>query len=336
MTIIPIGQQQHRLPQAGRIRIGAKDERARGGRRAINTFRFTSHDADLLAPIASQYGGNVVPWNEPKSGDRFEVVTRADKVNVILPPNALSEYYELWKGDKGLLRRCTGEVCDLAATGPDGPEIRPVPCICDAKGKRECDYKLRLSVMLPDVASVGSWRLDTSSEYARAEIPSVVKIIEMVDQGRGLFRAVLRLEQRTLPGKRFNVPVLDTGVGVEALLAGETRLNVLPVTAIRPAELGAGDAVGGVADPHVPPAASPSTDDDIIDAVVYDEATGVQPVNPAIGRAYLKSLSTHQQNKALLRARDLALELGEEIPTSVDTISPLIADRLVAEYEKGT
>ena len=337
-SIVPIGQEERRLPQAGRIRIGAKDSKARGGRRAINSFRFTSGEADLLAPIAAAYGGNVVPWNEAKSGDRFEVITKTKRLKVILPPSPLTEWYELWKGDKGLQRRCTGLTCEQAIAGPEGPEIRAVPCLCDPDNP-DCDYKLRLSVWLPDVDSIGTWRLDTSSEHARREIPGVVALYENIDQGRGIFEAILRLEQRTSPGRRFNVPVLDTGVGVEALLAGETRLSALPRSATRVAELGTGDAVGEVGSaPHAPhpPAASPSTDDDIVDAVVFDEVTGEHPVDPALTQAFLDSLSSHQRTKALLRARELALDLGEQLPRDFESISPVIADHLIRDFEKGT
>jgi hypothetical protein len=336
VTFVPIGETRRRLPQAGRIRLGAKDARAHGGRRAINIFRFTSGDAALLAPVADKYGGIVVPWNEPKSGDRFELVTETNKLDVILPPNALTERYEKRAKDGALVSWCDDSGRWLATSGPEGPEISNTECLCRAQGVLEsrCIYKLRLSVMLPDVDSIGLWRLDTSSMYAREEIPGVVQVIEQIDQGRGLFRAILRLEQRTSPGRRFNVPVLDTGVGVEALLAGETRLNTLPATATPRAELGAGDAAEG--QPLMPPAASPSTDDEVIDAVVFDEATGVQEVDPALGRAYLDTLTKHGQNKALLRSRELALELGEPIPKTFAEISPLIADRLAAEQQGAT
>lgn len=312
--IEPIGGPR-RLPQAGRIRIGAKDAKAKGGRRAINTFRFTSGDDELLRPVAERYGGEIRAWKEPKSGDRWELTTNADKINVILPPNPMTESYELWSGSKGLERRCDGELCELATEGPSGAELTEVPCICDRKGRLECTYKLRLSVMLPDVASIGTWRLDTSSDHARKEIPGVVQVIEMIDQGRGLFHAVLRLEQRTAPGKRFNVPVLDTGVNVEALLAGETRLDVLPSAPTgghaTPA-LGSGAAEVEARPPGLPSAA-PSIDDEIIDGVVVDEAMP----DPTALKMWVESLSAKDKNRALRCAREIAEEESLPVPTSL-------------------
>jgi hypothetical protein len=311
---VPIGDTSHRLPQAGRIRIGAKDDKARGGRKAISTFRFTSGDAELLAPVAERYGGTVKPWNEPKSGDRFEVTTQASKIDVILPPNALTEYYELWDGKVGLARRCDGVTMATTVQGPDGPEIQERPCVCFAKGVLECDYKLRLSVMLPDVASIGTWRLDTSSEHARKEIPGVVQVIEMIDQGRGLFRAKLRLEQRTAPGKRFNVPVLDTGVGVEALLAGETRLDALPSQAGPPLPaLGTGSAPEEEGAPHRPTSgALPSTDDEVIEGEIVEVDDWVE------------DLDARGRSRALVVARRIAEAEGSPLPTSLDDCTPAL------------
>jgi hypothetical protein len=327
---VPLRLTERRLPQAGRIRLGVKDK-SRQGRKAIDTFRFTSQDDALLAPVAAHYGGEVTNWHDPKSGDRYELVTETRRLNVVLPPDPLTEWFELWSGKLGLERRCDGEVCDMLSTGPDGGEIARVPCLCYRDGALKCTYKLRLSVMLPEVDTLSTWRLDTSSENARKEIPGVVDLIEMA-QGRGLFNALLRLEQRTSPGQRFNVPVLDVGVSAEALIAGGARLGSLPPadTALR--ELAAGEAAGAV--PPVP-AASPSTDDDIEDAVVIDDVTGVHPVDPMLGRAFLDSLSGHQRTKALIRARKLALEMGEPVPANHASISTVLVDVLVGEYQNG-
>jgi hypothetical protein len=334
----PIASTQHRLPQSGRIRTGVKG--GRQGRKSINTFRVTSPDPELLEPVAQRYGGEIKPWNDDKSGDHFEVITRSSKMQVILPPDPLTEWYELWKGDRGLLRRCDGESCELATQSPDGPEIQRVDCICARKEVLDCRYKLRLNVLLPEVATLGTWRLDTSSRYAREEIPGVVDLIEMA-QGRGLYNAVLRLEQRTLPGKRFNVPVLDPGVSVESLLAGESRLHALPVTPSPVGELAAGDGEAEVSAALASPPDQFKTDtilpvpDDVVDAIVIDEITGPQPVDPTISRAFIDNLSSHARNRALTRAREIAVELGEPIPTNAASISPLVIDHLIQEWDRN-
>lgn len=328
----PIRLSERRLPQAGRLRMGVKDKRARGGRRAINTWRFTSQDDALLAPVADKYGGTVAEWNDDKSGDRYELISEATVLDVVLPPDPLTEWYELWSGKHGLERRCNGETCDLLTQGPEGGEVARVPCVCFARGKLACTYKLRLSVLLPAVSTLSTWRLDTSSENARMEIPGVVDLVEMA-QGRGLYTAKLRLEQRTAPGKRFNVPVLDVGVSAEALMAGDARLSgSLPSGVEEPRREAVGGA-GGEASP--PPALPPSPDDEIVDAEVLDEVSGIQSIDPTIGRAWLDSLTTHQRNKALVRARELALEMGEPVPTTLAAASPTIVDRLADEFTRN-
>jgi hypothetical protein len=309
MTVVPIGENARRLPQAGRIRIGIKDK-SKQGRRAINTFRLTSQDDSYLRAVASVYGGDVRPWADAKSPDRWELITQTNKMQVVLPPNPLSEWFELWTGGKGLERRCTGKRCDQLIDGHDGPERVEVPCICNRQGYLECKYKLRLSVILPEVSTLSTWRLDTSSENARAEIPGVVDIIESV-QGQGLHVATLRLEQRTSPGHRFNVPILDIGMSYSELMAGQTT---------RLAEL-----------PESPLAIAPA-DDDVIEAeVVVDDITGPVTIDPTFGRAWLDSLTTHQKARVLIRSRELALDMGEELPTNLRTISPALLDRLMEE-----
>lgn len=327
---IPIGSTEHRLPQAGRIRLGVKDK-SRQGRSAIPHFRFTSTDERLLAPVAATYGGEVRPWKDAKSGDRFELLTKANRLDVILAPNPMTESYELWSGERGLERRCDGVTCQMLVGTPDGGEFQPVDCPCYAAGKVKCKYKLRINVMLPEVQSIGTWRLDTSSENARKEIPGVVQLIESIG-GVGVYRAVLRVEQRTAPGKRFNVPVLDLQHSVESLLAGQARLDSLPATppSASAGELAAGES-GSEPVPHRSDSGSPTND--IEDAVVVtDHVTGPHPIDPNIGQAFLESLTTSQKTRALIRARELALELGEPVPMDVDSISSLIADHLCKEW----
>jgi hypothetical protein len=338
---------KRRLPQAGRIRTGTQ-VRGRSGKMqpvGSKTFIFTSQDPDLLAPVAARYGGTVGPWDEPKSPDRYAVTSETRKIDVILPNDPVTEWFELWSGKTGLERRCDGEYCEVQVSGPDGHEMAQEDCICVAQGWQECDYKLRLSMLIPEVSSLSTWRLDTSSEHARMEIPEMVKTIEKFQELRpGFSLAVLRLDQRTAPGRRFSVPVLDVAVSPEALMAGAARLGPSAV-GTAPREL----APGRAGEPLTPsPALPPSgyaedrddypmggPDDDVEDAVVIDDVTGPQHVDPTIGRAFIDNLSAHQRNKALLRARDLALELGEPVPTNAASISTTVVDVLVTEYQNG-
>lgn len=320
-TIVPIGGGRRQLPQAGRIRLGKKG--GKQGRQAIDRFRFTSPERRLLEPVAELYGGQVTTFSDAKSGDRYELMSEATEINVILPVDPLTESYELWSGERGLERRCDGVDCTVLVRTGDGYEPQQEDCLCARAGALKCKYKLRLSMLIPEVESLGVWRLDTSSEHARQEIPTVVETIENL-QGRGFYTAVLRLEQRTAPGKRFNVPVLDPGVSVAALSAGAARLAGLPGSAqARPPELVRGEGVAGGEDASSPPA--PSPDDDILDGEVIEE------VDPTIGRAWLDNLPTKEKNAALRRAHELATEMGEPIPTSAAAIPESIVNRLAAE-----
>jgi Recombination directionality factor-like len=332
-VIEPLGERRNRPTQVGRIRLGVKG--GKQGRRAINTFRLTSQERRFLEPVAAEYGGEVKPWHESKSPDRFEVITDTRELDVILPPNAMDEAYEHWTGDMGRLRRCDTQWCDLAVPGPDGPEHSIVACICRRLNEDTCKYRLRLNVMLPKVESIGTWRLDTGSKNAKEEIPGVVAAIEILG-GSAFTKAVLRLEQRTAPGRRFNVPVLDIKSTVEALVAGDQRLGVLPGgarTNDAPA-LGPGAPFLESFEPVV-------VDDEVIEAELVDDdpltSGETQHVDPAFGRAWLAiqdEAPTTTQNRILNRARLLAAELGEPQPLNwagVRTTSTNLIDRLVAE-----
>jgi hypothetical protein len=324
--IEPLSERRNRPTQVGRIRLGVKG--GKQGRRAINTFRLTSQERRFLDPVAAEYGGEVKPWHESKSPDRFEVITETRELDVILPPNAMDEAYEHWTGEMGRLRRCDTQWCSLASPGPDGPETQLVPCICRRLNEDTCKYRLRLNVMLPRVESIGVWRLDTGSKNAKEEIPGVVEAIEVLG-GAAFTKAVLRLEQRTSPGRRFNVPVLDIKSTVGALVAGDQRLGVLPG--------GAGTNVAPALGPGAPTLKSFETvDDQVIDAELVDEP---EHVDETIGRAWLASqaesyddaLTTYQKNKVLRRAVEISREEGLPIPANFQALTTNLIDRLVAE-----
>jgi hypothetical protein len=165
---------------------------------------------------------------------------------------------------------------------------------------------------LPEARSLGTWRLDTSSENAQKEIPGMVQVVEGA-QGHGLHWAVLRIEHRASPGRRFTVPVLDIDHTMQELADGATRLAALP-TPERPAL----------------PA---SHDDIVIDAeiVTSDIITGEHVVDPVLADAWAAAQSQHQRNQILPRARKVAEQLGEPIPDRWEDITTLVADHLMAE-----
>lgn len=264
MTIVPMADRQRRLPTAGRIRAGVKATASNGKikPKALDVFRFTSRRRDDLDIIASLYGGVVGPWSDPKSEDRFEVITDASEIRIALPPDPLGDgaFYEMW-GGKGLARRCDGIECEVATQDRDGLEWYERPCLCRERNVRECKGKLRLSVLLPELPLRGTWRLDTGSDMAIEEIPGMVDLLQD-QQSKGLALGLLRLERRQSQGgsHRFVVPCLGIAESLEGLLAGRARLTAGPP--LPQIEAGA---------PVPTPAGVPVSDDDVIDAELVDD-----------------------------------------------------------------
>ena len=221
--LVPIAQLGSRLAEHGRIRTGIKTPNAM---RAIDTFRFTSADEQAIATLAEIYGGEPKPWSDPKASQRnqWEVITEASEIDVWLPPNALSQYYEMWTGG-GCARRCDGVTCETPQrVGEDEYVMASVECICSAKGAMGCEVHTRLNVVLPQVRFGGTWRLDTKGWNAAHELPTIIDMIYGL-QSQGLTVGVLKLEQRSkmVNGKKKNfvVPILLTKSTPEQIVSGQ-------------------------------------------------------------------------------------------------------------------
>lgn len=268
-ALVPFTERQRRLPLAGRIRSGIRVPKKGGGTRPswIETFRFTAPARADLDILATLYGGPVEPWSEPKSEHRWQLITEASEIKVVLPPEPLGDgpSYEMW-GGKGLARSCDGMTCELQVDGSDGPELVERPCLCRERNVKECKPKLRLSVILPDLPLRGVWRFDTSSDLAADEIPGMVELI-MAAQNRGLTSAILRLERRQSQGgsHRYVVPALGVPLSLEGLLAGHLRVGSpsAPVALTEAGGMGLNKA-----SPALPPA---SVDHDIIEAELVED-----------------------------------------------------------------
>lgn len=274
MSIVPFAERRTRLPVAGRIRSGVKGRAANGKIKpvAIETFRFTCRRSDDLEVLAGLYGGAVRPWSDPKSEDRFELISEAGEIRVALPNDPLGEsYYEMW-GGRGLARRCDGIEAEVTRKGPDGQEWDTVPCLCRQRGVKECKPKLRLAVILPELPFRGTWRFDTGSDQAVDEMPAMVAMLLSL-QGEGLTEGLLRLERRQSQGgaHQFIVPALGLSATPVEIMQGQARLAALPQSA------GGGQGTSGSV-PQLPPApgaegaATPSAlDDEVVEAELLDE-----------------------------------------------------------------
>ncbi|MFD0478061.1 hypothetical protein ACFQ0B_65240 [Nonomuraea thailandensis] len=224
---------QRRHWQDGRIRLGIK-KISRNGKEypsKIDTFRFTSPSEDMIRGVAEKYGGEVKPWKSPQ-GPQFEVITNAQRIPVIVPPNGLSQNMELWDG-KLCIRRCTGVAMQAPFVGP---------CLCGADvelKRRPCKPHTRLGVFLKEVPSLGLWRLDSKGGNAAAELPNAAEFLAhagtyvdawlYVAERTGSF---LDPKDNVVKATTYMVPGLTIeGIGFDELMSGEVA---------RRAELGRG------------------------------------------------------------------------------------------------
>lgn len=225
MAIISL---QRRMAHKGRIRMGRKE-----GKRPVklNNWRLTSTDKTALEEASTLYGGTVKAWAE-RAGE-FELITDVSELPVmLLPGQTISQYMELWSGG-GCQRRCDGAHDTIS----DGP------CLCDAD-EPECKPITRLNVMLPDLRSLGMWRLDSTGWNAAAELAGTAEFLEQATARGVLLPARLRIDQRVQvkdgQTKKFGVPVLDVDVrSLDALQIAGVSLRELdaptaPVAAIEP------------------------------------------------------------------------------------------------------
>lgn len=240
---MPILDLQRRLAEVGRIRLG-EQVTTRSGKKApakLTRFRFTSPSAELIDQAANLYGGTPNDWSAP-SGPQREVVTEATSIPVLIPPGdmAFSQWYEAWSGG-GCQKRCDGRF-DIQ---------RDRTCDCDPDA-RECKPTTRVSMVLPEMAGVGLWRVETHGFYAATELGATVELLQSLAPGRlvpGRLRLDPRTVKRTVDGKpqtrNYVVPVLD----IEGTMAQIGRGEV-PVAIEAPARPSL---------TPVPPAAIPET-----------------------------------------------------------------------------
>lgn len=243
---VPLNELQRRAPEAGRIRMGEKTAKAM---RSLDTFRFTSPQRDLVAAIAGLYGGTVAQWNEPKAKikQQWQVTIDAKEIDVYLPADALSIWYELWAGG-GCQRRCDGVDCTIPVqTGPQDWEMQNVACICDGKQIMECKPYTRLNVIIPNVPFAGVWRLETKGWNAAHELPGMADAISTL-QGTGrMVGATLGVERRDemVNGRKqsFVVPKLAIKQTALELQQGHADASALALNGTPMPALGAGDRV---------------------------------------------------------------------------------------------
>lgn len=228
--IQPLADIETRAPEAGRIRLGIKTGKAM---KSLDTFRFTSPFKDCIEALAHMYGGEVAAWTDPKASpsNQWEVITRSSEIEVFLPPNPVSTWYEMYSGS-GLLRRCDGVTCSIPQqTGPQQWEPVDTPCICAAKQNMECSPHTRLKVLLPNVPFRGIWRLETKGWNALKELPGMADLIRQLNESGSMVRVALGIEKRTQmrpSGKRnFVTPTLTMLDTPFEIMTGKANIQSL-------------------------------------------------------------------------------------------------------------
>lgn len=171
---------QSRLTQVGVIRLGqqliSKNNKPYPSK--LETFRFTSPSKALIDAVAGLYGGEVKPWKS-SAGPQWEVITGVKEVPVLVPPQRIDPNLEHW-GNGFRDRMCDGET----------EAIRKAPCLCAAAqaaghpfGPRDiCKPTTRMSLMLADIPSLGTWKIESHGWNAAAELPTLAASIESAPQ----------------------------------------------------------------------------------------------------------------------------------------------------------
>lgn len=231
---MPILDLQRRMRQLGEIRIGHVVDTGKVSQRTgkkilrpekLNQFRFTSPSKSILEQVAALYGGTVKPWTPANGGpSEFEVYSTTDRLPVVIPPqNAVSQWYELFKGSK-CIRRCDGVT----------EQKSDRPCFCDPVN-RECAITTRVNVMLRDVPALGQWLLVSKGYYAAVELPPAAELLAQVG---GYVQGWLGMEEKVVQRDegpaRFMVPTLDVEISPAELMSGEIKGRPAEVTAAGP------------------------------------------------------------------------------------------------------
>jgi hypothetical protein len=271
MTVTPI-KSMGNLPEHGRIRTGIKSGRSM---KALSTFRFTSVDETAIRQLAQMYGGEPRPWHDSKASppNQWEVITNTDTIEVAVQPDSVFASYELWSGG-GLQRQCDGETVTMWQASNRGLERMEEPCICDKQGMLECRPKTRMNLIIPQINFAGTWRYETSSEQALHTLPTMLNLIDQLQQMQGgLMRVTMHLvpKEKMKAGqkRKFTVVEVRTAVSVDQIISGEASYT---------AEVSAGEMPAlEQTVPQLTPTPEPALeiveddDDDVVDAEIVEE-----------------------------------------------------------------
>lgn len=184
-------KRQQRIVEVGIIRIGEKGISGSGKEypRSRETFRITSKFKDLLDVAQKVYGGEVRQWKDHPG--HWELLSEAKTIKGLFSTRetgdgeleSLIQHFEQWKGNT-CTHRCNGETCEVWKQIGNDKKDKPiydkdlVPCSCEHDGDRDCKLVSRVRVILPEVPSLGLWRLNTGSETFAGEVEGLIANIK--------------------------------------------------------------------------------------------------------------------------------------------------------------
>lgn len=169
MPIIGLTDQGARLPLLGKIRKGAEKTEPKKPGADLATFRITSDDPDVTEAWKEVYAAH---------GGLFP-----SKIGVMLPHHTIEDNLESWREEwdsSSLIRRCDGRTQHIHLVG-DKYSRQPIPCLgCDETGKKGCNYVARLRVIVPALARLGFFELETHSKWDIKHLAENLAAIEAI------------------------------------------------------------------------------------------------------------------------------------------------------------
>lgn len=207
-----------RLPRIGKVRLGMKDISKRTQReypKAVDYFVVRDDDGITFKAAADSF--HQVYGEKPKALD------------IMFPLNDPEVFFQQWYkrygSGTGLICKGDGEVAsEVNRHTGEMIEQECNPSECEWIGKKHCKAIGTLMFLLPMVAGVGCWQLDTGSWNSIVNLNSAIDFIKRLTDGRiAMLPLTLALRPKDVQpeGKKKTVWVLDLaleGVSMERLL----------------------------------------------------------------------------------------------------------------------
>lgn len=192
---MPINSLKPRLAQVGAIRLGEQKINPKTNKpfpAKLANFRITTPSKRIADDIAELFKGEPRPWRNGNSPE-WEVYTSTSEIRVVVPPQLVDPNMEMW--GPGMMVR----LCDDTTE-----RMRGIPCMCRAEfgddfsktapKLKVCKVTFRVSLMIYDLQSAGTFKLEAHGWNSAAEMPELVNTIS---QAKRALPGTLLLVQRS-------------------------------------------------------------------------------------------------------------------------------------------